>query len=171
MFTCNSFHKISNRCERTSSHHKPSHFEMFVNFSYCFVNFTISYETSSIHLFKPSKQKNLPDCTWSRPTRVVMSYLDSHSPQYELRLWVGEVALHLWRHADQWAVGHHGDHTHGLKGELNGDRKTASVRHLSFFSGVGGSPLWLDPTFCGRDCFFSNLCRMLGFEYPRVMFG
>ncbi len=50
---------------------------------------------------------------------VYMNYLNSHRPQYELCLWLGEVSLDLWRHADQRTVGHNRYHTHGLKGQLD----------------------------------------------------
>lgn len=58
---------------------------------------------------------------------VCVNYLNSHRPQYELRLWVGEVSLDLWRHANQRRVGHNCYHAHRLKSKLNTDRQTPAV--------------------------------------------
>jgi len=47
-----------------------------------------------------------------------IAYLNSNGAQDELGLRLGEAGLDLWGHADEGTVGHHGDHTHDLEGEL-----------------------------------------------------
>lgn len=85
-----------------------------------------------------------------------MNYLNSHRPQYEMCLWFREVGLHLWRHANQGAVGHNSYHTHGFKGELWTERGTQlqSVRNWAFFESWTQSITILSIDLCGwfRKC-------------------
>lgn len=45
-------------------------------------------------------------------------YLNSHCPQHEMHLGVGEVSSDLRRHANKCTVGHNSNDTHGFKGKL-----------------------------------------------------
>lgn len=89
---------------------------------------------------------------------VCGSYLNSHRPQYEMCLWFREVGLHLWRHANQGAVGHNSYHTHGFKGELWTERamQLQSVRNWTFFESWTQSITILFIDLCGwfRKCYF-----------------